>query len=187
MNFKDILKRIKTNDLVLPDFQRGFVWEQDRMKRLYASILAKIPVGSILSLESQDDKFNCKQIGARPRSRILKKTKKKVDYLIDGQQRFTSLLAGFSTYYFENFFNAEKDIASNDLLCLYFVKFPAKDNENSEDIFGVRNLSFKERFFSSSEINAVIDSKYVFEISENVEKKQKAFEITNKKNFRRYL
>lgn len=183
MNFKDILKRIKTNDLVLPDFQRGFVWEQDRMKRLYASILAKIPVGSILSLESQDDKFNCKQIGARPRSRILKKTKKKVDYLIDGQQRFTSLLAGFSTYYFENFFNAEKDIASNDLLCLYFVKFPAKDNENSEDIFGVRNLSFKERFFSSSEINAVIDSKYVFEISENVEKKQKAFEITNKKIF----
>ena len=110
MNFKDILKRIKTNDLVLPDFQRGFVWEQDRMKRLYASILAKIPVGSILSLESQDDKFNCKQIGARPRSRILKKTKKKVDYLIDGQQRFTSLLAGFSTYYFEikDYYKGEK-------------------------------------------------------------------------------
>lgn len=183
MEYNNIIKRIKKNDLVLPDFQRGFVWEQDRMKKLYASILAKIPIGSILSLESQDDKFNCKQIGAKPRSRTLEKTNKKVDYLIDGQQRFTTLLAGFSTYYFENFFKAESEIASNDLLSLYFIKIPAKDNKSSEDIFGVRDLSFKKRCFSSTEMYALIDAKFLFEISDNVEKKQKTFEVSNRKIF----
>lgn len=184
MEFNAILDRIKKNDLILPDFQRGFVWEQERMKKLYASILAKIPIGSILSLESQDDKFNCKQIGAKPRSRILQKPNKTVCYLIDGQQRLTTLLAGFSTYYFENFYNEEGDIASNDLLCLYFLKIPAKDNNKSEDIFGVRNLSFKERNFSSSEMNELIDSKYLFEIlssevKEKYAKKQKTFKSSD--------
>lgn len=183
MVFNEILNRINKNELILPDFQRGFVWDAERMKKLYASVLAKIPIGSILTLESNDDKFNCKQIGAKPRSRILQKPSKSVDYLIDGQQRLTSLLAGFSTYYFNNYYNSENDIASNDLLCLYFLKIPAKDNKDSEDIFGVRDLSFKKRNFASTEINSIIDSKFLFEISDKFTKKQKAFDVNERSIF----
>ncbi|MBO5826747.1 MAG: DUF262 domain-containing protein, partial [Treponema sp.] len=61
MDFNTILDRIKKQELILPDFQRGFVWDSEKMKKLYASVLAKIPVGSILTLESKDDNFNCKQ------------------------------------------------------------------------------------------------------------------------------
>lgn len=184
MEFNAILDRIKKNDLILPDFQRGFVWEQERMRKLYASILAKIPIGSILSLESPDENFNCKQIGAKPRSRPLPKPTKTVCYLIDGQQRLTTLLAGFSTYYFDNFYGEESDIASNDLLYLYFLKIPAVDNSKSDDVFGVRNLTFKERNFSSSEMNELIDSKYLFEILPDESKgkgikKQKTFRTSD--------
>ena len=179
MEFNKILSRITSKELILPDFQRGFVWDADRMKKLYASVLAKIPIGSILTLESSDDNFNCKQIGAKPRSRILDKPSKSVDYLIDGQQRLTSLLAGFSTYYFENYKDNESEIASNELLCLYFLKIPAVDNKLSDDIFGVRDLSFDTmKDFSSSEMYSLIDSKYLFEISDKVQqKKQKTFDI----------
>lgn len=179
MEFRKILERLTKKELILPDFQRGFIWDLDRMKKLYASILAKIPIGSILTLESSDDKFNCKQIGAKPRSRMFEKSTKTVDYLIDGQQRLTSLLAGFSTYYFDNFNGAENDIASNDLLSLYFLKVPAIDNSKSEDLFGVRDLLFKKRSFSSSEINSIIEAKYLFEITDKFGKKQKSFKTNN--------
>lgn len=183
MDLNTILKNIISNDLILPDFQRGFVWDSDQMKKLYASVLAKIPIGSILTLESSDDNFNCKQIGAKPRSRILPKPSKPIDYLIDGQQRITSLLAGFSTYYFENFNNDENEIASNDLLAIYFIKLPAKDNTESEDFFGVRDLAFKKRYFSSSEMDSIIDSKYLFEISDKFGKKKKSFSVEDKSVF----
>lgn len=183
MDLNSILKSIISNDLILPDFQRGFVWDSEQMKKLYASVLAKIPIGSILTLESSDNNFNCKQIGAKPRSRILPKPSKPVDYLIDGQQRITSLLAGFSTYYFENFNNDENEIASNDLLAIYFIKLPAKDNTESEDFFGIRDLSFKKRYFSSSEMDSIIDSKFLFEISDKFGKKKKSFDIENKSVF----
>lgn len=179
MEFRKILERLTKKELILPDFQRGFVWDLDRMKKLYASILAKIPIGSILTLESSDDKFNCKQIGAKPRSRMFEKSTKTVDYLIDGQQRLTSLLAGFSTYYFDNFNNAENDIASNDLLSLYFLKVPATNNPESEDLFGVRDLLFKKRSFSSSEINSIIEAKYLFEITDKFGKKRKSFKTND--------
>ena len=142
MDFNTILDRIKKQELILPDFQRGFVWDSEKMKKLYASVLAKIPVGSILTLESKDDNFNCKQIGAKPRCRTIEKPSHSVNYLIDGQQRLTSLLAGFSTYYFENY-SDEKEIASNNLLSLYFIKLPAIDNVESDDIFGLGDAEEK--------------------------------------------
>lgn len=184
MEFNVILERIQKNELILPDFQRGFVWDAERMKKLFASVLSRIPIGSILTLESADDKFNCKQIGAKPRSRILEKPSKPVDYLIDGQQRLTSLLAGFSTYYFDNYKDKELDIASNDLISLYFLKIPAVDNTLSEDYFGVRDLSFNsKRDFSSTEMFSLIDSKYLFEISDKVQnKKQKTFNTVDDEN-----
>jgi len=179
MDFNTILDRIKKQELILPDFQRGFVWDSEKMKKLYASVLAKIPVGSILTLESKDDNFNCKQIGAKPRCRTIEKPSHSVNYLIDGQQRLTSLLAGFSTYYFENY-SDEKEIASNNLLSLYFIKLPAIDNVESDDIFGIRELSFKKRNFSSSEISELIESKYLFEIDQKCSKsKKKSFSLSD--------
>lgn len=196
MKINDIINKIKKNDLALPDFQRGFVWNREKMEKLYASILAHIPVGSVLILKSQDENFYCKKIGAKTNSEPMNisdnGSPKLVSYLIDGQQRYTSLLAGFSTYYFESF-KSEKEIASKDLLRLFFVKIPATNNDVSEDPFGARELDFpQQRFFSSSEMYSLIDSKFLFEIISslnqnkdkgNKEKRKKLFNITDETIF----
>ena len=37
MELTTILERIEKQNLILPDFQRGFVWEQERMRKLYVT------------------------------------------------------------------------------------------------------------------------------------------------------
>lgn len=81
-----LLDKVENNDIQLPDFQRGWVWEDNRIKALLASLTLKYPVGAIMLLESGGDfHFKCKNIEGsgdeykNPESMIL-----------DGQQRMTS-------------------------------------------------------------------------------------------------
>ena len=104
LELQSILNDVNAQKMVLPDFQRKFIWDIDDMYGLYASVLCKMPIGSILTLESNDKAFSCKKIGAKPRSCLITLPDgKSVEFLLDGQQRLTSLFAGFTTYYFENF------------------------------------------------------------------------------------
>ena len=81
-----LLDKVENHDIQLPDFQRGWVWEDNRIKALLASLTLKYPVGAIMFLESGGDfHFKCKNIEGsgdeykNPESMIL-----------DGQQRMTS-------------------------------------------------------------------------------------------------
>ena len=61
------INKIKHNTILLPDFQRNFVWkEEETQKKLVASVLTKMPIGSILLLKSKDaHEYSCKQLGAK--------------------------------------------------------------------------------------------------------------------------
>ena len=81
-----LLDKVENHDIQLPDFQRGWVWNTNRIKALLASLTLKYPVGAIMLLESGGDfRFKCKNIEGsgdeykNPESMIL-----------DGQQRMTS-------------------------------------------------------------------------------------------------
>ena len=90
---QDLVNLITQDELVLPDFQRKFIWKEKRMINLYSSVLCRMPIGSILTLESDDGGFACKKIGAKIRddfSTIVPGTEK-ITYLIDGQQRITTI------------------------------------------------------------------------------------------------
>lgn len=64
--FNIIIKDIKENRVVLPDFQRGFVWkDKNKQKALIASILTRIPIGSILLLETKGSSYKYKKIGMK--------------------------------------------------------------------------------------------------------------------------
>ena len=53
-NLKDLIGKIEKKDILLPDFQRGFVWkDEEQQRKIVASVLAKMPIGSILLLKSQ--------------------------------------------------------------------------------------------------------------------------------------
>lgn len=92
----DILKDISTGKIQLPDFQRGWVWDDDHIRSLVASVSLSYPIGAIMLLETGG---NGAQFQPRPVEGSSFDAGKKPDLLIlDGQQRLTSLfLALYST------------------------------------------------------------------------------------------
>ena len=49
-SLNDLLREIKEGKIQLPDFQRGWVWSDDRVRGLLASISRGFPVGAIMML-----------------------------------------------------------------------------------------------------------------------------------------
>ncbi len=143
-NLVEIVKQIEKKEILLPDFQRGFVWNDEEMqKKLLASVLAKMPLGSILMLKGEADSYGCKQIGSKAREDVSQLGKKEVKLLLDGQQRVTVLTNIFSDIIFYNMdFNC-RGLTSIGLRKRFYIKIP-KYNKNDElpDIFGVNNLDF---------------------------------------------
>jgi uncharacterized protein with ParB-like and HNH nuclease domain len=45
LKFSDLMRECDEGKLQLPDFQRGWVWDQDRITDLLASISEGFPVG----------------------------------------------------------------------------------------------------------------------------------------------
>ena len=81
-----LLDKVENHDIQLPDFQRGWVWEDNRVKALLASLTLKYPVGAIMLLESGGDfHFKCKNIEGSG-----DEYKNPEGMILDGQQRMTS-------------------------------------------------------------------------------------------------
>jgi hypothetical protein len=73
----------------LPDFQRSWVWDEDRIKSLIASISRAFPVGALMSLETGGPvNFKPRPVEGAPNE--AKHTPPQ-SLLLDGQQRMTSL------------------------------------------------------------------------------------------------
>lgn len=73
----------------LPDFQRSWVWDEDRIKSLIASVSRAFPVGALMSLNTGGPvNFKPRPVeGAPPEARQTSPQ----ELLLDGQQRMTSL------------------------------------------------------------------------------------------------
>ncbi|ENW83094.1 hypothetical protein F909_00685 [Acinetobacter sp. ANC 3929] len=85
----DILKKVIQGKLQLPDFQRGWVWDNSHIKSLLVSISRSFPVGAVMLLETGGDvKFQ-----VRPVENVDLKNKdiQPEELILDGQQRLTSL------------------------------------------------------------------------------------------------
>ncbi len=73
----------------LPDFQRSWVWDEDRIKSLIASVSRAFPVGALMSLEAGGPvSFKPRPIEGAPEEA---KRVSPQSLLLDGQQRMTSL------------------------------------------------------------------------------------------------
>ena len=86
----DLLGRADSGKLQLPDFQRGWVWDDDRIRSLLASVSVSFPIGAVMLLETggQHVRFKPRPLaGTHERLRqIAPET-----LILDGQQRLTSL------------------------------------------------------------------------------------------------
>ena len=86
-DLKDILRKCDEGKLQLPDFQRDYVWGDEDVQSLIASIAKGFPVGALLTLETGSE------VSFKPRliAGVPKKEVEPQELLLDGQQRMTSL------------------------------------------------------------------------------------------------
>ena len=87
---QDLLSLAHSGSLQLPDFQRGWVWDDERIKSLLASVSVSFPIGAVMLLQTGGEHVRFKPrplAGTDVRLRdIAPET-----LVLDGQQRLTSL------------------------------------------------------------------------------------------------
>ncbi|RLC07977.1 MAG: hypothetical protein DRH43_10845 [Deltaproteobacteria bacterium] len=88
-SLQDILRDIRSGKIQLPDFQRGWIWDDNHVKSLLASIAVSYPIGAVMLLETGNPDVRFRP---RPVEGVELNLGKEPEWLIlDGQQRLTSL------------------------------------------------------------------------------------------------
>lgn len=90
----ELIRMLAEKKLLIPPFQREFVWEPEDVLKLWDSLYRFFPIGSLLSWESPVDLRTHRRAGGRilPEGEGGGNKSKKWLYLLDGQQRATALL-----------------------------------------------------------------------------------------------
>lgn len=163
---KNMFEAIDDRRLVLPDFQRGYVWKKSDQKALAASLLLELPIGSFLILEGKENDFATKELGfatreANPKSECM--------FLLDGQQRLTSLKIIFCDIFNNKEWKYTLDDVYTQLKVRWFLRIIPNDGE--DDIFGWYDLKFnKDRLLNCEPVNVegrLIDKKIGKTLSKN--------------------
>jgi hypothetical protein len=88
-SLQDLLRSIHEGKTQLPDFQRGWVWDDEHIRSLLASVSMSYPIGTVMMLQTGglDVRFKL-----RPVEGVSSTSLPEAERLIlDGQQRLTSL------------------------------------------------------------------------------------------------
>jgi len=127
---------IDNGKIVLPEFQRGYVWSIGKQKRFFASLLVGLPVGSTLHIEGSANDFIARAICERRKVT----PKEECEYLLDGQQRISTIYNIFQDIYKKEKTRNWKEVLNsifNKLRYRWFIKLSRED-----DIFGLKTLRF---------------------------------------------
>lgn len=85
----EIIKQITEGKLQLPDFQRGWVWDDDHVRSLLVSVARSFPVGAVMLLETGGNiRFQVRPIENLTFRGLIPEPER---LILDGQQRLTSL------------------------------------------------------------------------------------------------
>ena len=122
--YTDLISEIQKGQIKVPKFQRNFVWSLDKTAKLLDSILKGYPIGTFILWETNERLNDIKNIGNLELPAIPDDIK--VQYVLDGQQRITSLYAAFLgakiqkegekkiTDYSEIYVDLDGDVENND-------------------------------------------------------------------------
>ena len=84
----ELLRSAEKGTLQLPDFQRGWVWDDEHVRDLLASISRGFPIGAVMLLQAGGDELRFK---TRPLEGAEANGVEPKHLILDGQQRLTSL------------------------------------------------------------------------------------------------
>ena len=126
LTIRKVIDHVQEGQIRIPAFQRGFIWEPDRVAFLMDSIYKSYPYGALLFWRTNETLRVERNLG--PFELPEPKEDYPIDYVLDGQQRITSLYATFQT--------AEDIEQSEDWKDIYF-DFSIDDDAQETQFFAL--------------------------------------------------
>lgn len=133
-----LITQIDNKEIVLPAIQREFVWEEDRITKLFDSIMRGYPLGIVLLWETYYDiKYREFEENYQEESKLIFKDNsgnKRIKLVLDGQQRLQSLFIALngSLNGQELYFDVLSGKTEDDFREVFFVFKFLKHTEASE-------------------------------------------------------
>jgi hypothetical protein len=125
LTIRKILEQVQNGTIRIPAFQRGFVWDAERVAYLMDSIYKGYPFGALILWRTKEKLSHEKKLGPFELPRV--EPEYPIDYVLDGQQRLTSIFGVFQTdlvpvedaswteIYFD--MSAEADLQESQFIC----------------------------------------------------------------------
>ncbi len=123
----ELIDKIQEGSIRIPSFQRGFVWDADRVAHLMDSIYKGFPFGTLLFWRTKIGLATEKNLG--PYQLPEKDPDYPIDYILDGQQRAISIFGVFQhtlepnigedTSIFEIYFDLTREANVQDTNFIY--------------------------------------------------------------------
>lgn len=94
ITIEDLYSQVKSGTVRIPAFQRGFVWTAEQVGLLYDSLYKGFPIGNVLFWETSNLLKSDKKVGSFDSPEL--NGMQTYQYVLDGQQRLTSLCGLFN-------------------------------------------------------------------------------------------
>ncbi len=167
MSLMEVVSALEKQQIVLPLFQRPFIWSEEQVCDLFDSLWQGYPIGEILLLEqippdlkqrlqcspfsSQAGSQFLKEIVQQRRSeaRIFEEVKQASHLVLDGQQRLFAFYIGVTGRYLRPAMPSSYESAK-----LYFDLYPLVKLffESDGDIDNLRTAHHQFRFYSEAQL-----------------------------------
>lgn len=95
ITIRKLIERVSKGEIRIPAFQREFIWEPDRVQFLMDSIYKSYPIGTLLLWRTKEQLQFDRDLG--PYTLPNPEEQYPIDYVLDGQQRLTSIFSVFQT------------------------------------------------------------------------------------------
>lgn len=95
LTIRKILEQVQNGTIRVPAFQRGFVWDAERVAYLMDSIYKGYPFGALILWRTKEKLSHERHLG--PFKLPDSEPEYPIDYVLDGQQRITSIFGVFQT------------------------------------------------------------------------------------------
>ena len=120
-NFKGLISDIKKGEIKIPQFQRDFVWNINKSSKLMDSIVKGYPIGTFIFWRTKERLRSIRNLGNFTLPELNKS--EFLDYVLDGQQRLTTLFATLEGLKLSKNSEREQDYSQ------IFVNLDAKEDD----------------------------------------------------------
>jgi hypothetical protein len=135
----ELIQKVHAGQIRIPSFQRGFVWDSDRVAHLMDSIYKGFPFGTLLFWRTKTPLKTERKLG--PFVLPDGDPDYPLDYILDGQQRATSIFGVFQSLLSPSF--GEDD----SIFKIYFDLSNETSVQDSNFIYVPDDLVIKEKHF----------------------------------------